>query len=59
MFKPAHLEWMYRGTVNNSNDRDGDFVYPGGSSGIIGCMRLSFKTCNGVDSVMASSMTPL
>ena len=50
-FKPAQLEWMYRGTVSNSNDPgNGNFVYhPGGSNGIQGYMRLSFKTYNGVD----------
>ena len=47
---PARLQWMYNGTVDNSNDPgSGNMVYhPGGNDDIIGYLRLSFVTYEGM-----------
>nr|BAR36042.1 hypothetical protein [uncultured Mediterranean phage uvMED] len=48
---PAHLEWQYNGTVNNdaSDPGSGNMVWdPNGTDGIIGYLRFSFVTRNGL-----------
>ena len=47
---PAHLQWQYNGTVDNADDPgSGNMVWnPSGTDGIIGYMRFSFVTRDGL-----------